>query len=274
MFKKVIALASVGAALLVASQAGFAHGKHGQYDTDHEGYLKSGDGTYVLDGFGNCVAYTKMPKAGPKGCLDGQVAKPAPKAPAKPVVAAPVDGDRDGVVDAADQCKATPAGAEVDAVGCEVDSDYDGVVDSKDRCANTQAGAKVDSTGCYIVLKEAKNIELNVKFPSGSSVVPTSYYNEIEQVANFMKQYPNTSVVVEGHTDSQGAASFNKSLSQKRANAIAALLTSNYGISGTRVSAIGYGEERPIASNATRDGRATNRRVVAVINTVVEKIAK
>jgi len=257
--KKIITVSIAGLALLFAMQSSFAHPKHG---------------SYVLDGFGDCVAYTKMPKAGAKGCLNA-----APAAPAKPkaVVPAPVkaaDSDNDGVVDASDQCLATPAGVEVDVVGCEVDSDGDGVVDSKDSCANTQAGAKVNESGCYIVLKEAKQIDMNVKFASGSTVVPNEYFNEVFRVASFMQQYPNTSVTVEGHTDSQGAAAFNKSLSQKRADAIAALLVKKYGISDTRVNAIGYGEEQPIATNATRDGRATNRRVVAVIKTTVEKIAK
>jgi len=138
MIKKIM----VVAALMLTAQMSFAHGKHGAHDTDYSGFLKSGDGSYVADGFKNCVAYSKMPKAGEKGCKGGAV-KAAPKAPI-------ADADKDGVADSADKCPTTVAGAYVDVNGCEFDKDGDGVVDSKDECNYTDAGVKVAANGCAV----------------------------------------------------------------------------------------------------------------------------
>lgn len=196
--------------------------------------------------------------------------------PAPVVVAAPVDGDADGdgVADSIDRCPNTPAGSQVDASGCIADDDKDGVPNANDQCPNTSAGAKVDAKGCYIVLKETRTMNLSVNFASGSDVVPVAYYDEVAKVANFMRQFPLTKLVVEGHTDSSGGAAFNQSLSEKRARAVANLLVSKFGIDATRVSSVGYGEARPVASNDNPEGRATNRRVVAVISAIVEKVAQ
>jgi OOP family OmpA-OmpF porin len=78
-----------------------------------------------------------------------------------------------------------------------------------------------------------------------------------------MNQNPNMTVVIEGHTDSQGDDALNKSLSQRRAEQVKEYLVSK-GISASRLSAIGYGEARPISDNSTSAGRAKNRRVVFV----------
>ena len=182
-----------------------------------------------------------------------------------------LDGDNDGVVDRLDRCPSTPAGASVDSNGCEIDSDKDGVVDSKDSCANTPAGAKVDSKGCRLMLKENVSIALNVKFANNSDLVSDEFASEIGKVASFMREYPDTKVTIEGHTDSRGAAAYNQQLSQKRADAVKNYLIQNFNIDASRVNAIGYGEAKPIADNNTADGRATNRRVQAEIQTTVTK---
>ena len=175
------------------------------------------------------------------------------------------DSDNDGVVDSRDQCPDTPAGAMVNSRGCEVDSDNDGVVNSIDQCPNTAAGAKVDSTGCEGVTETVETIELSVKFPTNSSVIGDRFDNEIRRVADFMKEYPETTVEIAGHTDSRGAADYNQFLSQRRAEAVANRLTGPLGIDADRVSAVGYGESQPVASNETEAGRAENRRVEARI---------
>ena len=186
------------------------------------------------------------------------VPAPAPKAPP-----APLDSDKDGVYDNVDQCPTTPMNTPVDAKGCELDSDGDGVVDSKDKCADTPAGAKVDATGCRVYLTEDVSIALNVKFANNSNVVSDDYREEISKVANFMREYPDTNVVIEGHTDSIGSATYNQQLSQKRAEAVMQYIIQNFQIDTSRISAVGRGEEAPIASNDTASGRATNRRVQA-----------
>ncbi len=199
--------------------------------------------------------------------------KAAPVAAPVPEPAAPVakDSDNDGVRDEVDQCPTSKPGVIVDARGCELDSDGDGVVNSLDQCLETPAGAKVDASGCRIVLTEDVSIKLNVQFANNSNVVTDTYRDDIKRVADFMKSYPDTSVVIEGHTDSRGKASYNQQLSEKRAIAVMQYLVSEFGVEQARVSAIGKGEVEPIADNETAEGRAANRRVQAEIKTSVSK---
>lgn len=183
----------------------------------------------------------------------------------------PVDSDKDGVADYKDRCPKTPKGIKVDIKGCAGDSDGDGVRDDKDACLQTPSGAKVDAKGCRVQLKDTVEISMQLKFNSGSAEILPQHGAEIAKVGNFMKQYPDTSVVIEGHTDSQGAAAFNQKLSQQRAASVRANLIRTYQLDAGRISAKGFGESRPIADNGTRVGRAQNRRVVAVIQAQVVK---
>lgn len=182
----------------------------------------------------------------------------------KEVVKTSGDSDGDGVADGSDQCPNTPAGESVNASGCsasQIDSDNDGVYDSLDKCPGTEAGAKVNSAGCKE--NEAVSISLNVNFATNSSTVESQYHSELQRVADFLNTYKDTRAEIEGHTDSQGARSYNISLSQRRADAVKAYLVNNHGVDGSRLSAVGYGPDRPIADNATSEGRRENRRVVA-----------
>ena len=81
-----------------------------------------------------------------------------------------------------------------------------------------------------------------------------------------MKQYPMTDTVIEGHTDSVGTAAYNLSLSQRRAEAVRQVLIDQFKVDASRLTSVGYGEERPIADNRTAEGRQLNRRVVAVVS--------
>lgn len=184
------------------------------------------------------------------------------------------DADGDGVTDSNDLCPGTPSGVEVDSQGCALDSDGDGVADYKDDCPDSEAGAKVDEYGCYIVLEETVEIELEVNFATNLDVISSEDYSEIRDLADFMTEYPETEVVIEGHTDSRGDAGYNQSLSEKRAAAVAKVLVSEMGIDASRVSSVGYGEERPIADNMYEDGRAQNRRVVGVVSAIVKTRAE
>ncbi len=157
------------------------------------------------------------------------------------------------------------------APAAPADTDMDGVIDSLDKCPNTAKGARVDSNGCKIKEFQMKKVTLDVEFGNNSSVVPQSSLGDIERVANFMKSYSDLVVNIEGYTDSRGKAAYNKMLSQRRADAVAKVLVNTFGIEANRVVAVGYGEERPIASNETKEGRQKNRRVVAVLQKEVEK---
>ncbi len=181
------------------------------------------------------------------------------------------DADNDGVFDDVDQCPSTLAGVTVDSRGCELDSDGDGVVNSKDACANTPVGAKVDARGCRLVLEETVRMTLNVKFQNNSSALNDQYKSDIARLAKFMTEYPDTNVVVEGHSDSIGKDSYNLWLSEKRAKTVADELVNTYGIAASRVSSKGFGETQPVADNGTAEGRAKNRRVEAVIEATVKK---
>jgi OOP family OmpA-OmpF porin len=108
-------------------------------------------------------------------------------------------------------------------------------------------------------------ITLNVEFDTNKAVVKDQYRNEIKKVADFMKKYPNTTAVIEGHTDNVDTAEYNKKLSDERANSVRQYLINNFGIKASRLSAVGYGLTKPIASNSTEEGRQKNRRVQAVI---------
>ncbi|MDX1757764.1 MAG: OmpA family protein [Marinobacter sp.] len=176
-----------------------------------------------------------------------------------------LDDDNDGVANSQDECPSTPAGASVDGRGCETDSDNDGVVDSKDECPDTTAGAEVDASGCEGIAETVETIDLRVQFPTNSAEIDDTYDLEIQKVADFMAEYPETTVEIAGHTDSAGDADYNQSLSQRRAEAVAQRLTDNLGVDADRVSAVGYGEAQPVEDNDTAAGRAQNRRVEARI---------
>lgn len=198
--------------------------------------------------------------------------KPAPAPKVKPEK----DSDNDGVLDSMDKCPGTPAGTKVDANGCAVklDSDNDGVVDSLDKCPDTEAGAKVDSNGCYEALSEQVSVYLAVNFATNSDKVLEGAYDEVKKVADFMRQYPKTDVIFEGHTDDSGAAAYNRDLSQRRANAVAKILIEQFDIDRDRVTAVGYGEDKPLVDNSTPANRAKNRRVVAIVSATVETLVK
>lgn len=112
---------------------------------------------------------------------------------------------------------------------------------------------------------EAVRVELDVKFDFDKAQVKQESYGDIKALADFMKQYPSTSTVVEGHTDSVGSDTYNQGLSERRAKAVRDVLVNQYGVEGNRVNAVGYGESRPVADNATAEGRAINRRVEAEV---------
>lgn len=199
----------------------------------------------------------------------GKGATPAP-APVPVAAPAPVpgpvviaDADGDGVADAADKCPDTAAGTPVNVDGCPRDTDMDGVIDALDKCPGTAAGVLVNAEGCPA---EKVTVSLSVKFDSGKADVKPEYEPQIATVAEFMKRFPNTTVVIEGHTDSVGSKAGNTALSQKRADAVRAVLVEKLGVDAGRISAQGFGPAQPLADNATPAGRATNRRVVAAIS--------
>ncbi len=209
-------------------------------------------GVYVLLGlrsyFGGAPAAAPVAAVAPTAA-----AAPAPAA-APPPPPPPADSDGDGVVDPADRCPNTPAGARVDASGCELDGDRDGVIDRLDRCPNTPAGDKVDAVGCGLT------IALQVNFDNNSATIKPESYGELDNLVEFLKAVPSARGTLEGHTDSVGSDAYNRNLSQRRADSVKAYVTGK-GIDAARIEARGFGEAQPVADNATAEGRAQNRRV-------------
>lgn len=104
----------------------------------------------------------------------------------------------------------------------------------------------------------------DVLFATGSAEIQGGTNQNLEKLANFLKQYPERQVLIEGHTDNVGSATFNQTLSRQRAESVRRFLI-NRGIDSSRLSVSGYGFERPVASNDTAMGRQQNRRVEVVI---------
>jgi len=117
---------------------------------------------------------------------------------------------------------------------------------------------------------ESVRVELDVKFDFDKADVKQDSYSDIENLAEFMKQFPETATTVEGHTDSVGNATYNQKLSERRAGAVRDTLVNKFGVEANRVNAVGYGKERPVADNATSEGRAINRRVEASVEAQAE----
>lgn len=105
----------------------------------------------------------------------------------------------------------------------------------------------------------------NITFANDDSTINSAFYGSLNQLAQTMIQYNQTTITVEGHTDSNGSDAYNYALSQRRAEAVKAYLSSR-GVDSRRIQTVGYGESRPVATNATEAGRAQNRRVELTIN--------
>ncbi|MEO8386241.1 MAG: OmpA family protein [Betaproteobacteria bacterium] len=105
----------------------------------------------------------------------------------------------------------------------------------------------------------------DVLFEFNRAEVKPSTQSRIAELANFLKQYPDRRVSIEGHTDNIGSAAYNDELSLRRADAIKSQLV-NYGIPSERISTAGYGKDFPVAANDTDTNRAINRRVEVVIS--------
>ncbi len=175
------------------------------------------------------------------------------------------DTDNDGILDYEDHCPGTPEGAKVDNDGCPPDTDFDGVSDYLDKCPNTPQGALVDKNGC---VTHKTSMLLKLEFDPGKALIRNKYHKEIKRVADFMKKNSDVKATIVGHTADIGNRENNIKLSKDRANSVRNYLIKNFGINASRIKVIGYGPDRPIASNKTKEGQQRNRRVVATFETV------
>ncbi|MGR3291257.1 MAG: OmpA family protein [Paracoccaceae bacterium] len=119
---------------------------------------------------------------------------------------------------------------------------------------------QIINTGSELIVRMPQDI----LFAFDSTVLRNTLRGDLAALADHLQRYPGSSVDVVGHTDNTGSAAYNRDLSARRANAVAAVLIAN-GVSGARIRSIGMGEDQPLASNLTVSGRAQNRRVEIII---------
>ena len=153
-----------------------------------------------------------------------------------------------------------------------LDTDRDGVYDRYDQCEHTPKGDKVDNRGCTVFTELTNTMTLLINFDNDKYNVKAEYIDQVVKAATFMKKYPHVKLTIQGHTSAQGAAEYNKRLSQKRANEVMHLLINKFNIAAERLEAVGYGEERLLNHANTSKAHQENRRIQAKIS-VVEKVA-
>ena len=181
----------------------------------------------------------------------------------------PPDRDQDGILDADDACPDV-AGVKTDdpkTNGCppDPDRDKDGIPNDKDACPDTPGSPNPDpaKNGCPKAVVQHGQIKIldQVKFRTASAVILPESDGILGAVLKILTDHPEIKQVsIEGHTDNRGGAAYNQTLSQKRAASVVKWLVS-HGIDSGRVTSVGYGQDRPIDSNATDEGRQNNRRV-------------
>ena len=199
------------------------------------------------------------------GCADSDgdgVADPMDKCPAVAGLSkfdGCPDSDGDGIEDAKDACPNEAGPRRFN--GCP-DSDGDGVADPQDKCPNDAGPA--DNDGCpeptEEIMAELNAVGAGVPFELNKSDITPNVASILDLISPIIKKYANSNFLIEGHTDTSGPKAFNQVLSERRAESVKSYLVSS-GIAETRLSTVGYGEERPAQSNKTRKGRIANRRV-------------
>lgn len=175
-----------------------------------------------------------------------------------------VDIDGDGVLDVNDFCPTIKGTAS--ANGCP-DKDGDGIYDFVDKCPNA-AGLAADN-GCPVVTQKAKETMYKamqgVQFDNGKATLIKKSLPILDEVAKVMMANPSYNLAINGHTDNVGDPAKNLQLSEDRAKAVKAYLMGK-GVAENRLTAKGYGDTQPKASNATAKGKAANRRVEFLIS--------
>jgi len=194
------------------------------------------------------------------------------------------DMDGDGIPDTKDKCPAVPEDPDgfEDSDGCpDLDNDGDGIADLSDKCPLEQEviNGIDDEDGCPDTDPDARvqleggkvNIKEQVFFETAKAKIKKQSFPLLNEVADVLKNNPHVgNIEIEGHTDDRGDDDYNKKLSQRRADSVRDYLI-DQGVDEGRLTAIGYGEEHPIADNETKDGRAKNRRVEFTVRGVKEE---
>lgn len=182
------------------------------------------------------------------------------------------DRDEDLIEDSKDLCPDEPEDRDdfQDEDGCpDLDNDGDGILDVDDGCPNEPEtmNGYLDTDGCpdsgpsgVDIARDQIVISEKVLFDTGRSSIKKVSYGILNAVVAVLADYPKIHVRIEGHTDSQGGASSNQKLSDRRATSVRKYMIGQ-GVDESRLTSKGFGEDKPIDTNRTRSGRANNRRV-------------
>ena len=230
-------------------------------DTDGDGIVDGSDACPEVAGL---AALNGCPDADGDGITDANDA--CPQVAGLAALKGCPDADKDGVADKDDKCPSV-AGPKENA-GCPwADTDKDGVADKDDECPEVAGPAS--NKGCpevtAAVLESVKVEAKSIYFNSGKSTFKSEDVPvKIESISTLLKQYPTAKFSIEGHTDSDGSDASNQKLSQERADVVRNALIER-GLKAENLTAVGYGESKPIASNKTAAGKAKNRRTEVVL---------
>jgi outer membrane protein OmpA-like peptidoglycan-associated protein len=203
------------------------------------------------------------------GVPDGQDLEPnTPKGAVVNKDGVSLDDDSDGVPNGLDLESNTIKGAEVDMNGVSRDNDNDGVPDGIDEESNTPKGILVDKKGRALIKKEFNFLRdglthLNTIYfnPGETYIIPDSY-NTLDELGKFLIKYQGLRIQIEGHSDSNGSKALNMKLARDRANSVVEYLLDRFPeLDRGRFRVVGFGSEKPVASNNTYQGRKLNRRV-------------
>jgi outer membrane protein OmpA-like peptidoglycan-associated protein len=179
------------------------------------------------------------------------------------------DNDLDGIPDAQDKCPNQPEDMDgyEDDDGCpDPDNDKDTVLDVQDQCPNEIGSTTQEPLGCpvkpaLVVVTDCEvKITQQIHFEFNKDKIRPESFPVLDAVVEVMDKNPTIKLEVQGHTDNKGAAAYNKDLSNRRAHSVMKYLIS-HGVTNDRLTAVGYGMERPIVDNSTEQNRALNRRV-------------
>lgn len=174
--------------------------------------------------------------AGAGGLIGGVIGKQTGNTAAGAIIGAAVGGTAGALI-----------GRQMDQQAAEMQSQVD--------------GAQIERIGEGIKI----TFESGILFQTNSSVLQTEARKNVGKLAEILNKYPDTNILIEGHTDSDGTEVYNQKLSERRAEAVADYAQS-IGVSSARFKTVGYGETQPVASNETAEGKQANRRVeIAVI---------
>ncbi|WP_045464226.1 OmpA family protein [Vibrio hyugaensis] len=144
------------------------------------------------------------------------------------------------------------------------DDDNDGVINARDLCPGTPATSEIDNDGCGEYIKASEKMQVRVLFANDSDEINPVFRRQIRELSDFLKEYPSTSIELQGYASKVGGSSHNLDLSKRRANNVREALL-RYGVDSNRVRIVGFGDTNLATEGTDEVSHALNRRVTAYV---------